>query len=145
MTVSIRNIPQEEVESVKLSLRRSGVRAFLTLPTSCAGPLQTTLQGESWGAETASLSASLPELTGCDRLSFEPTLRGHAGYHGGWTPVWLRAGPTRLPAREPGGLAAAHLKDASVTLPEGAGISLSAADGLRACTEAQVALDFPRP
>jgi len=98
MTVSIRDIPHMEVESLKLTLwgvpsdpghdalrgscltgggtcpYAGSTGAFLTLPTSCAGSLQTTLQGESWGGETASLSASFPQMAGCDLLSFEPAI-----------------------------------------------------------------------
>ena len=40
----------------------------------------------------------------------------------------------------PEGLASADLEEAAVTLPEGVGVSLSAADGLQACTEAQAGL-----
>jgi hypothetical protein len=42
MTVSVDDIPHQEISAVKLELGASNP-AFLTLPTSCAGPLQTTV------------------------------------------------------------------------------------------------------
>src|ERR1039458_5831635 len=93
MTVSIPNIPREEVESVKLMLwgvpadashdalrgrcvtgeetictDAAPLSPFLTLPTACAGPLQTTLQGGSWGAEAASLPGSFAPMKRRERL-----------------------------------------------------------------------------
>lgn len=74
MTLNIKDLPQREIESVKLTLGGPSISRLLTLPTSCAGSLQTTFQGESWGAETAFLSASLPRMTGCEGLSFDPSI-----------------------------------------------------------------------
>ena len=74
MTLSIQDLPQAGIESVKLTLGGSTSPALLTLPASCTGPLQTTLQGESWGGESASLATPFPQLTGCNRLSFQPAL-----------------------------------------------------------------------
>jgi hypothetical protein len=145
MTVSILNIPQEEVESVKLTLMEEPYAPLLTLPTSCSGPLQTTLQGESWGTETASLSSTLPGMTGCNRLPFEASLMVTSDINEAETPSGYEL-DLHVPQHEDAeGLASADLKIAAVTLPEGAGISLSAADGLQACTEAQVALGSPIP
>ena len=145
MTVSIRDILHKEVESVKLTLGGMPYSAFLMLPASCAGPLQTTLQGESWGAEAASLSVLFPRMTGCERVPFEPSINVapdvlQAGEPAGYL-VNLRA-PEH---EEPAGLASAELKNAAVTLPEGTAISLSTADGLQGCSEAQIGLGSPGP
>ena len=50
--------------------------AFLTLPTSCAGPLQTTLQGNSRQEPSVFLAESLaiPAFADCQRLPFAPAL-----------------------------------------------------------------------
>jgi len=79
MTLSIQDLPGGEIESVKLTLGGAMSSAFLALPTSCAGPLQTTLRGESWGGETASLSASFSQMTGCERLPFDPSTQVPGG------------------------------------------------------------------
>ncbi len=55
---------------------------LLTNPTSCGVPRTSTLGVDSWeepgdfatGEHVASMSASLPELSGCEKLDFSPTI-----------------------------------------------------------------------
>lgn len=136
MTMSITGLPMLlNPESIKLIL--GGTPPLLTLPTSCAGASVSTMQAESWGKQTASLSASLPELTGCDALQFQPT---------------LSVVPEVVKADEPSGYSlrltvpetarppvASQLESASLTLPAGMSLSLSATNGLSGCGEAQFA------
>jgi hypothetical protein len=140
MTLSIQDIAQLGIESVKLTLGGLSSSAFLTLPTSCSGPLRTTLQGESWGGETATLSASFAQMTGCNRLPFDPSLSISPDVIEADTPSGYEVDVNVPQPEDPEGLASAALKEAAVTLPQGVGISLSVADGLQACTEAQVGL-----
>jgi hypothetical protein len=145
MTLSIQDLPQLEIESVKLTLGGLSSSTFLTLPTSCASSPHTTLHGESWGGEAASLSTSLPQLTGCNRLPFAPTLSvvpdtAEAGEPTGY---YVRLS---LPQTEtPEGLATALPENASVTLPAGASLSLLSMSNSSGCGEAQVALDSGEP
>lgn len=144
MTLSIHDLPPRGIESVKLTLGPAS-STLLALPTSCAGPLQTTVQGESWGKENTSLPASLPQLTGCNRLPFQSTLSV--------VPDIIEAGEPsgyqmqlKLPEGDsPVGLSAAMLRDASVMLPAGTFLSLSAMDGSTGCEEGQVGLDSSEP
>ncbi len=142
MTLSIQDIPrvEGEVESVKLTLGGAGPSTLLRLPTSCASSSQTTLQGESWGEETASLSAAVSQMTGCNSLVFNPSLSIAPDVDEAATPSGYEVDVDVPQPEDPEGLASADLYDANITLPEGVGISLSAADGLQACTEAQVGL-----
>jgi hypothetical protein len=90
--------------------------------------------GENWINED-SLS---PAVTGCDLLSFDPSI--------GFSPESTQADePTgyrfnlRIPQNEaPTALATPELKNATVTLPEGVSISPSAANGLAACSDQAV-------
>jgi hypothetical protein len=101
-----------------------------------------TLSVDSWPEPAVfyETSSTLPAMTGCNRLAFDPALSiapdsSEANEPSGY------ALDLRVPQREGiGGLATAELKEAAVTLPAGAGISLSAGNGLQACTEAQVGL-----
>jgi hypothetical protein len=140
MTLSIEDIPQLAIESVKLTLGGPSISRFLTLPTSCAGSLSTMVRGESWGGETASLSASFSQMTGCERLPFDPSLSIAPDADEADTPSGYELDLNVPQNEDPEGLASADLESATVTLPGGVGISLSAADGLQACTEAQVGL-----
>jgi hypothetical protein len=121
---------------------QSSPTAFLTLPTSCAGPSSTTLQGDSWQEPGVFLTESfaVPALTGCQRLPFEPALAVAPDVNEADTPSGFTL-DLKLPQSEnPTGLASSGLKNATIDLPEGTNISLSATDGLQTCSMAQVGL-----
>jgi hypothetical protein len=126
---------------------------FLTLPGSCTGASMSSVQGESWPqealgdepGETFSLEGSSTEtvlaaLRGCEALPFDPTFKLQAEQHAASTPTGLKA-DLHLPQQhslESGGLAESDLRETRVTLPEGMQLNPSAANGLEACTQAQV-------
>lgn len=121
---------------------------FLTSGGTCGGAsLASTLSADSWSAPSVfdeALSTSVA-LTGCNRLSFDPSLRVATDVIEADTPSGYEMDLNVPQPEDPEGLASAELKEAAVTLPEGAGLSLSAADGLQACTEAQAGLDSTAP
>ena len=50
---------------------------FLALPTSCTGPLQSSVEADSWaeaGKFKPPVEASTPGLKGCNRLPFSPSI-----------------------------------------------------------------------
>jgi hypothetical protein len=119
---------------------------FLSLPTSCTGPLRTSVQADSWaekGIFTAPLSPlSEPSLDGCNKLPFEPSISVAADTQAGSSPSGLTVGvhvpqDSILSAK---GLAESTVKDTTVTLPAGVALNPAAADGLQSCSEAQIAL-----
>jgi hypothetical protein len=139
--------------------------AFLTLPTSCTPPgvgLQTDIHVESWQQPSQSDSASFvshdppgytllnplpPEQwgppqgpTGCDQVPFDPSFSAQPDSSLPDSPSGLRVdlGFPQDGLSNPEGLATAHLRDTTVTLPEGMTINPSGANGLAACTDAQV-------
>jgi len=125
---------------------------FLTLPTACTGALSSQATGSSWGAEPLADETSLPGLEGCVLLPFTPTLgatpvQGVRGEMGAGVPTSTGATPTGLDVHlhlpqeatlAPEGLAESTLEDSTVTLPVGLELNPSAANGLQACSEAQV-------
>ena len=125
---------------------------LLTLPTSCSGPLQTTMEGDSWADPGSFLSRSYTfqnnagqpfELDGCNRLSFEPSITVAPDGQAGSTPTGLSVG-VHLPQEEiltPNGLAQSDVKDTTVTLPAGVQISPSSADGLQSCSLGEIGLE----
>jgi hypothetical protein len=137
-------------------------RPFLTNPVDCLGeataPPVTTITYDPWerpgpldaqGDPLNALSdprwlntdATSPPVTNCQALGFAPTF----GFHPANTQADEPAGFTfdlDVPQNEePGGLATPELKDTTVTLPAGVSISPSAANGLQACSDAQIALE----
>jgi hypothetical protein len=120
----------------------SGVRrAFLTNPTTCTGsPQPVTMAARSWQqpATWVSGSTAMDALTGCEALSFEPTVRARPDTTQAGAPSGYEI-DLGVPQNEsPDSPATAHLKDAKVVLPEGVALSPSVGSGLGACTDAQL-------
>ncbi len=127
---------------------------FLTLPASCPAnpgsePLTSSMEADSWAdpesvltAEYAWLSAAGQGLgmDGCNELPFTPSIRVAPEEHEASTPTGLSVN-VEVPQKttlEANGLAEADVRDTTVTLPEGVQLSPAAANGLEACSEAQV-------
>ncbi len=122
------------------------VRPFLTNPTSCGVPRTATLSVDSWQepGNFVSSTTTLPELTGCEKLDFSPTIAVTPDGTQGSTPTGLNVElevPQESLVYNPVGLAEADVKDTTVTLPAGVQLSPGAADGQGACTLAQIGLD----
>jgi hypothetical protein len=120
---------------------RSGA-PFLTLPTSCLGPLRFETEAASWiePGSRAGIETSIPALDGCNRLDFEPTLTARPTADLTGAPTGIDLG-IQLPQSDGSeGLAKAALKDATITLPEGIAISPAGATGLAACTGPEIGL-----
>jgi hypothetical protein len=119
---------------------------FLSMGTDCAGgPETATLRADSWqepgsvreGRYTgyAEASATLPALTGCGALSFDPTIEVRPDTQLADEPVGLGVNLRVPQSEQPGSLATPHLRDAVVTLPAGLSISPGIVDGVQACDE----------
>ncbi|MGH2904480.1 MAG: hypothetical protein ACRDK7_12990 [Solirubrobacteraceae bacterium] len=118
---------------------------FVRLPTSCTGPLQSSVQVESWAApndlQMFGPSEALPALTGCGEVPFGPTISTEPTTHAAASPSGLafalNFNSEGLLA--PDLIAQSDLKGTVVSLPEGITIDPSAGVGLGACTRAQYA------
>ena len=129
-------------------------RPFLTLPTSCPGPVASDLTVTSWPGSSASSSflshdTSEPPVPtgndGCEELDFSPTLSAHPTTDVADSPTGLDV-DLQVPQREgPDENAEANLKDTTVTLPEGLVVNPASANGLDACSEAQAELESDEP
>jgi hypothetical protein len=115
---------------------------FLRLPTSCESPLGNGMRADSWlnpGSFVERLfTDSAP--AGCDLPPFTPTIEARPTTNVADAPSGLHI-DLHIPQSEnesPEGLGEADLKDATVTLPPGLVVNPSSADGLGACSEAQV-------
>jgi hypothetical protein len=125
---------------------------LLSMPTSCVGtPLQTSVEAASWTQSghflTVPSSQPMPTLDGCNRLPFASTISVAPDGQAGSTPTGLTVGlhVQQGSSLNPTGLAESQVKDTTVTLPEGVALNPAAADGLQACSEAQVALNEDVP
>jgi hypothetical protein len=118
---------------------------LLSLPTACTGPIQSSMQADSWaqpGAFLAPVQANEPmaELDGCNHLPFDPEISVAPDVSEASSPSGLTVA-VHIPQTatlNPKGLAESTLKDTTVTLPEGVAVNPGGADGLEACSEAQI-------
>jgi hypothetical protein len=129
---------------------------FLIMPSSCTGALHTTIEADSWsdpgvfalpGEYTLQNGAGGEGepygLDGCNRLSFEPSISLTPDGQQGSTPTGLTVGE-HVPQEaglDPTGLADSTVRDTTVTLPAGVAINPAGADGLSACSQAQIGLE----
>jgi hypothetical protein len=145
-------------------------KPFLTLPTSCLGPVTTSITADSWQEPGPFDADGNPLLTdprwktdsvlshdtsgnpvgndGCNQVPFEPTISAKPTTDLADSPSGLEFDlhfPQRKAEENPEGLAQADLKDATVTLPQGLTVNPSSANGLAACSESQVGFLGPNP
>jgi hypothetical protein len=138
---------------------RGPLKPFVSLPTSCVGPgpnnsVETFLDVASWQGGTDSASFLSHDNTepipnpigadGCNAVDFSPTLEARPTTNVADSPSGFDV-DLHIPQEEdcdPGPpvsceAAQAHLKDTTVTLPEGLVVNPSSANGLGGCSLAQ--------
>jgi hypothetical protein len=120
--------------------------AFLSMPTSCTGPMSSTVVGDSWkqplplDALPALATTELPALEGCNRLPFTPSIKLTPDGSAASSPTGLNV-DVHIPQEETlnaAGLSEGAPKDITVTLPAGVAVNPSSGDGLAACSEGLV-------
>ncbi|HWX46181.1 MAG TPA: hypothetical protein VNY52_12770, partial [Solirubrobacteraceae bacterium] len=133
---------------------QKGGEPLLVLPTSCTGPLRTSVEADSWEQAGQFESkefifqngAGEPYgLDGCNRLNFEPSISVAPDGQQASTPTGLTVN-VHVPqdaSLNPTGLAESTVKDTTVTLPAGIALNPAGADGLSACGLGEVGLESP--
>ena len=139
---------EEQPSCAADSVKEGEPPPFLSLPTACTGPMRATGQADSWtdpepvDAEAAPLlgESEMGALDGCNRLSFAPSISVAPDLLAGSTPTGLtvQVHVPQTSALNPEGLAESALKNTTVALPAGVAVNPGGADGLEACSEAQV-------
>jgi hypothetical protein len=146
---------RSQIEEINLQLEESckpagGVRKpFLTLPTSCTNkPLEFKIRANTWKEEGSRYEASFPlhdgngnptDITGCENLSFGPTISTSPDTSAADTPAGLTVDvkPSTGGLLDPNGIGTSDIQNTSVTLPEGVVINPGQAAGLEACQESE--------
>jgi hypothetical protein len=122
---------------------------FLTNPSACSDSLTTPLTLDTWQnpGTAISLFASVPGMTECDRVPFEPTFAAAPDGSNAGSPAGMEF-DLRVPQGESitvdhaGNLVGSQvtsstLKKTTIALPKGVSLSPGSAEGLGACTDAQ--------
>ncbi|HSS41625.1 MAG TPA: hypothetical protein VLK37_03645 [Solirubrobacterales bacterium] len=114
-------------------------RAYLTLPTSCEGPLAFTAAATSWQGGSDTRPAAAAALGECDSLAFEPHPFGQLSDPRTTSPSGYAfeigvddSGVTAPAQRSP-----SAVRKAVVALPDGVTINPSVGAGLGVCSAAQ--------
>jgi hypothetical protein len=124
--------------------------AFVTLPSSCGGPIVTEGRANSWlepgvfvkrSYESADVAGNPVGIDGCNNLEFAPTISSRPTTNLADSPSGLDFNLDVPQNNNAEGLATANLKDAEVTLPAGFAVNPSAASGLDACSSGQIGLE----
>lgn len=133
------------IESKKPVASSLPITPFTMNPTTCAGPMSSSVAVTYYDHTFATAEAPWPATTGCDKLSFRPS---------------LAAGPTTTATDSASGLAVdllvpqfedeftpspSEIRGNSVTLPAGFSINPSAADGKTTCSNEQANLTSEGP
>ena len=117
-------------------------KAFLRLPTSCSGPLHWGIDIDTYEHPGTyhSRETTTPAQVGCNQLEFTPTFEAKPSTNVADSPSGLELN-LKLPQNEdPDGLAEANLKNLRMDLPQGLVLNSAGADGLGACSPAQIGL-----
>jgi hypothetical protein len=117
---------------------------FLSMPTSCTGPLGTTVAGDSWfepkPADPPSAEYTIGGLDGCNHLPFTPSLSvlpdvSEASSASGLT---IGAHLRQDSVLNAEGLAESALKELVIDFPAGVTVNPADAEGLESCSEQQI-------
>jgi len=116
---------------------------FMVNPTDCGTAEVNHLHVDSYEGSEDDAGYTGPAPTGCDKLKFEPTIKVTPETTAPDTPTGMAFDLEFPQDEDPDGLATPALRDAVVTLPEGMAIDPAQADGLGACTDAQLGIGTP--
>ncbi len=133
-------------------LNVSNSQPLLTLPTSCTTPWSPTVAADSWAEPAVQKTGeySLHDdyghalgLSGCNGLTFEPSIVAAPDGQAGSTPSGLTVGihVPQTAGLNPTGSAQATVKNTTVALPAGVALNPAGADGLQSCSLAQIGLE----
>ena len=121
---------------------------LLSLPTSCTGPLRSTVEGDSWSEPTrvyepVATTVPMPALDGCNRLPFEPTIKVTSDGSAGSTPTGLNVDVhvDQESVLNGKSLAESSVRTITVALPEGVAVDPAGGGGLEACSDALVGFE----
>ncbi|HSJ76610.1 MAG TPA: hypothetical protein VK899_10580, partial [Gemmatimonadales bacterium] len=110
---------------------------FLQNPTTCAGPLTSTLRQVSYNRSVETATAPWPATTGCEQLGFNPSLAARPSTTAADTASGLDVELDVPQLLSPTTPTASQIRAVTVTLPEGFSVNPNAADGKTSCSDVE--------
>lgn len=123
-------------------------KPFLRQPTSCTGnPLHWEIEMDTYQHPGVyhRKATSTPALTGCDSVPFEPKVSLAPTDSSAHTTSGLGVDLSVPQDSGPNGIADADVRKVSLALPQGFGLNPAAAEGLTACSDAQLRIGLEVP
>ena len=107
-------------------------------PTTCVGPLDLDIDVFSYDLEWTHAQADWPATTGCDALSFDPSLAANPTTTDTDTASGVDVVLSVPQFQDPNTPSPSELKASTITFPKGFSLNPSAADGKVTCSDAAV-------
>jgi hypothetical protein len=111
---------------------------FVTNPSSCSGPLPIQLTVDSWQGQADSSAASLPPMSGCGELTTAPAMDVTPSTTRRDSPAGYEVDLTVPQVEDVAALGTPPIEGISLTLPPGTSLSPGLANGLSACSNAEL-------
>jgi hypothetical protein len=108
---------------------------FLSNPTLCSGVLTSTLDSLSYDLGTDHAETTYPAITGCQQLSFNPSLSAKPTTTEADSASGLDVDLSVPQLESPDTPSPSEIKATTVTLPKGFSINPNAADGKTSCSD----------
>jgi hypothetical protein len=112
-------------------------KPYLSMPTTCAGPLTTTLVTKAYDKGVHRAEREWPATTGCDQLGFNPSLAANPSTAQADAPSGLDVALKVPQKASPVTPSDSEIKAVKVTMPEGFSVNPNAADGKTSCSDQQ--------
>jgi hypothetical protein len=117
---------------------------FMQNPTTCGVPLSGGVDLEYYSGNTFHQDVPFPSMTGCDSLSFNPSLTAQPTTTEADTPSGLDVNLKVPQLASPDTPSPSEIRSATLTLPEGFTFNPGAADGKTACSDVDSAIGLTR-
>jgi hypothetical protein len=118
-------------------------KPYLDNPTSCGEALETHLEILSYDNGTDSTEAPWPATTGCDQLTFNPSLYAQPTAHSTDSASGLDVDLSVPQNESPTVPSSSEIHALTVTMPPGMTINPNAADGKSACADTEAEFGTP--
>ncbi len=115
----------------------SPLTPYLENPTTCGAPLSSSMEILSYDDGTSDAECPYPATTGCDQLSFNPSLYAQPTTSQTDSASGLAVDLSVPQEESPTIPSPSEIRATTVTLPEGFSINPNAADGKTSCSDAE--------
>jgi hypothetical protein len=106
-------------------------------PTTCVGPLTSSMETLAYDREEDHAESVWPATTGCDQLSFNPSLSANPTTTATDTASGMDIRLSAPQFQDPTTPSPSEIRGATLTFPDGFSINPNAADGKTICTDVQ--------